>query len=79
MELSHQERWAKLETLAEGEGFDEVGHLLEAYITDSIAPGICRRPDCDYTAFVEPDQRQGWCEACNAPTVISGLILAELI
>jgi len=79
MKLSRQERRAKLEVLAESEGFDEVDLLLEEYVTDSVAPGICRCLECDYTAIVEPDQRQGWCERCNAPTVMSALILAELM
>jgi hypothetical protein len=34
---------------------------------------------CDYTAEMEPDQTQGWCEACGTNTVASALVLAGLI
>jgi hypothetical protein len=42
-------------------------------------PGICMNPGCLYTAEVEPDQRQGWCEVCGTTTVRSGIVLAGLI
>jgi hypothetical protein len=32
-----------------------------------------------YTAEVEPDRRQGWCEVCGTTTVQSGIVLAGLI
>ena len=69
----------KLEQLAEVEGFASVEELLEAASYDSVSPGICTRDGCDYTAEVEPDQTQGWCEECKAPSVQAALILAELI
>lgn len=73
---------AKLQTLAEQEGYDTPQPLLEAVITDSVCPGICCNPDdpsCDYSTEVEPDQDKGWCEACDAGTVKSALVLAGLI
>ncbi|MCP1747530.1 rRNA maturation endonuclease Nob1 [Bradyrhizobium japonicum] len=34
---------------------------------------------CDHTAEMEPDQDQGFCEACGGNTVVSVLVLAGLI
>jgi hypothetical protein len=79
MHLTDAERRAKLEKLAEIEGYPDVEALLQDTVTDSVSPGICCRPGCDYTTEVEPDQRHGWCEACGAPAVRSALILAELV
>jgi hypothetical protein len=36
-------------------------------------------PGCEYTAEVEPDEREGWCGACGTTSVRSCLILAGLI
>jgi hypothetical protein len=79
MQLSEQQRRAKLDRLAAIEGFDQADDLLEAVAHDSVSPGICVQPDCDYSCEVEPDQDRGWCEACRTQTVRSALILAELI
>ncbi len=72
-------RQVKLQVLAEAEGFDSVDEMFAATMTDSVLPGICTEPSCDYTTEVEPDQDQGWCEACNKQTVASALILGGLI
>lgn len=69
----------KLEELAELEGFGNVFDLLEEASTDSVVPGICMNPDCNYTNGVEPDQDKGWCELCNEGTVKSCLLLADII
>jgi hypothetical protein len=69
----------KLRELAEIEGFASVEELLEACVHDSVSPGICTRDGCDYTAEVEPDQAEGWCEECRAPSVKAALVLAGLI
>ena len=69
---------SKLKTLARIEGMDEIA-LLEAATFDSVAHGICKTPGCDYTTTVEPDQDRGWCEECNAGTVVSCLVLAGVI
>lgn len=69
----------KLQTLAEIEGYPTGEDLLEAFITDSVVPGICKKPDCDYSCEVEPDQTQGWCEECEAGTVVSCMVLAGII
>ena len=49
----------KLQTLAEIEGFDDKQELIEEYVIESVVPGICRNDNCDYTADVEPDSRDG--------------------
>ena len=33
----------------------------------------------NYTAEMEPDQEQGYCESCSTNTVVSALVLAGLI
>ena len=72
----------KLQKLADIEAFGDVYELLEDACLDSVCPGICCNPDvpdCDFTAEYEPDQDQGWCEACDKGTVKSALILAGVI
>jgi len=70
---------AKLDELVESEGYDCLEELLEAVILDSVSPGICVNPGCDYTTEVEPDQNGGYCEVCRTQAVKSALILAGLI
>ena len=69
---------SKLEKLAEIEGM-EVMEMLEAATFDSVVPAICKNPDCDSSTGMEPDQDQGWCEECDAGTLVSCLVLAGLI
>ena len=69
----------KLQLLAEIEGYEDSMELLEANVIDSVVPGICSTPGCDYSTGVEPDQSRGWCEECQKGTVISCLVLAEII
>jgi hypothetical protein len=56
-----------------------VGAMLEASVTDSVAPAICTEPECDHTTEMEPDQDAGYCEACGKNSVASALVLAGLI
>ena len=70
---------AKLMRLCELEGFRNIEEILFASITDSVCPSICMTEGCDYTAEMEPDQDQGYCEACGGNTVASALVLADLI
>jgi hypothetical protein len=70
---------AKLMRLCEIEGFRNIEEILFASITDSECPAICMTEGCDYTAEMEPDQDQGYCEACGGNTMVSALILAGLI
>lgn len=69
----------KTETLAEIEGFDSFEELVEEFAFDSVVPGICMNPGCDYTTNVEPDQEHGWCEFCDTQTVTSCLCLAGVV
>jgi hypothetical protein len=69
---------SKLEVLAEIEGVDVI-ELLEGAAFDSVCPGICMSPDCDYTTEVEPDCHDGYCEACEKQSVKSALVLANMI
>jgi len=80
--LSREMRAGKLTKLVELEGFKSETALFEAAVSDSVSPAICcnpDNPDCDYTAEMEPDQAQGWCEVCERVTVISALVLGDLI
>jgi hypothetical protein len=65
-----------LKKLAASEGMEEMDMLGKATF-DGIAPGICL--ECGYTAEVEPDSTQGYCEGCGKQTVQSCLILAGVI
>jgi hypothetical protein len=80
--LSAKERAAKLAKLCDIEGFENPDDLFAAATSDSVCPAICCNPDnpaCDYTAEMEPDQDQGWCEMCERGTLVSGLVLGGLI
>ena len=70
---------AKLMKLCDAEGFECLDDLLARSITDSMCPAICMTEGCDYTTEMEPDQREGYCEACGGSTVVSVLVLAGLI
>jgi hypothetical protein len=72
-------RKAKLAKLLEIEGFATSDDFAEAFVTDSVCPAICMSDDCDHTTELEPDQDQGWCEACDTATMTSGLLLMGLI
>jgi hypothetical protein len=69
----------KLMKLCDIEGFDSLDDLLQAAATDSVCPAICMTEGCDYTAEMEPDQDQGFCEEFGGNTVASALVLAGLI
>ena len=69
----------KLKKLVELEGYKDDLTLLEAAVMDSVCPAICMNEGCDYTAEMEPDQSQGWCEVCTTNSMKSALVLANLI
>lgn len=69
----------KLSKLAELEGFADPFDMLEAYSIETAVPGICSNLRCDYTAFFEPDSREGYCEKCGTQSVVSCLVLAGVI
>ena len=59
-----------IQTLAEIEGFDDVTKFLDYLIGDPIgvSNGIC--PKCHYATEVEFCSTKGWCEECEANTVV---------
>ena len=69
----------KLDQLVEDFGYESLEVLLEAAVMDTVCPGICMNPGCDYTCETEPDQDRGWCEACGEGTVRSAMWLAGVI
>ena len=69
----------KLDVLVESEDYSDEWEFMEAFALDSIVPGICMNPGCDYTTDVEPDQRRGWCEECETQSVESGISLMGII
>lgn len=70
---------SKLQKLAGIEGYEDILTMLEKATFDSISPGICTNPGCDYTTNVEPDQGEGFCENCRTNSVKSCLVLADMI
>ena len=70
---------SKSQECAEQFGYDSPFELMEEYITDSVCPGICMNPDCDYTTEVEPDCGSGYCEECGTQTVKSVMMLEGVI
>ena len=70
---------SKLMKLCEAEGFNCLDDLLAVPISDSVCRAICMTEGCDYTTEMEPDQEEGYCEACGGNTVISVVVLAGII
>jgi hypothetical protein len=79
MQLVLTTKAQKLMKLCEKEGYKNPLDLVEAFACDSVCPAICMTEGCDYAAEMEPDQREGYCEACGGNTLMSALILAGLI
>jgi hypothetical protein len=61
-----------------GDGSDDPMAMLEDAVHDHICPGICVKCEGCYEE-VEPDTDTYWCEHCNENSVVSCLILAEII
>ncbi|HUO50277.1 MAG TPA: hypothetical protein VMU25_01805 [Candidatus Paceibacterota bacterium] len=70
---------SKLMRVCEREGFVSVDDLLALSVADSVCPAICMTEGCDHVAPMESDQEEGYCEACGGNTMVSVLVLAELI
>jgi len=68
----------KLERLMIDWGYSDLMKFLEDIAFDSISPGICLNPGCDYSTEVEPDSDRGYCEICNTQSVKSALRLAGI-
>jgi hypothetical protein len=79
MQLVLTEKSKKFMRLCEIEGFKDPYDLLMAAFGDSVCPAICMTEGCDYTADIERDQDQGYCERCGGNTVTSALVLAGFI
>ena len=56
-----------------------VAAFIEEYALESVVPAICMNDGCDFTADLEPDQREGFCEECRTESLRSGIVLAGLI
>lgn len=56
-----------------------IEELVEEAVLGDGCEGICMNGDCDYTAQVEPDQDQGYCECCNTQSVRSVLVILGII
>lgn len=79
MQLVLTEKAKKLMRLCEVEGHKSPFDLLEAVAGSSVCPAICMTEGCDYTADMEPDQSEGFCERCGGNTVASALVIAGFI
>jgi hypothetical protein len=77
--ISLSAKAAKLMKLCDAAGFNCIDDLLSASIFDSLCPAICIAEGCDYTTLMEPDQREGYCDACGGNTVVSVFVLADII
>ena len=73
--MSYNDR-KKLRKPAELEEFESVTAMLDDAVRDSVVPGMCMNPGCDFTDYVEADQDG---EDCLTNTVKSCLVLAGVI
>ena len=70
---------SKLMKVCEAEGFATIDDLIALSVADSVCPAICMTEGCDYIAPMESDQDEGYCEKCSGNSMVSVLVLAELI
>ncbi|MCP1747546.1 MULTISPECIES: hypothetical protein [Bradyrhizobium] len=77
--ISLAQRVQKLVTLCDQRGFQDLDDLLLVALLKDASPAICMTEGCNNTIDMEPDQDQGFCEACGGNTIISALVLAGLI
>lgn len=70
---------SKLMKVCEAEGFATIEDLLRLSVTDSVCPAICMTEGCDHISQMESDQEEGHCEKCGGNTMVSALVLADLI
>lgn len=69
----------KAEQLAQDWGYEDEFEAAEELITDSVCPGICMNPNCDYSTEVEPDCSSGYCEECDTQSVQSLFIIMGIM
>jgi hypothetical protein len=79
MHIGKDLREVKLKQLLKAEGYASIEELYPVVLGDVVSPAICIEPHCQYTCEMEPDQTEGYCEACGGNTVVSALVLAGLI
>ena len=79
MSLVLTEKSKKLMRLCEVWGFKDPYDLLRAVAGNSVCPAICMTEGCDQTAEMEPDQTEGYCEACGGNTIVSALVIGGFI
>ena len=70
---------SKLMRVCEAEGFATADDLKRLSVADSVCPAICMTEGCDFIAPMESDQEAGYCEKCGGNTMVSVLVLADLI
>lgn len=70
---------SKLLTACEAEGLASIDDLSALMVADSVCPAICMTEGCDHVAPMESDQEEGYCEKCGGNTMVSVLVLADLI
>ena len=70
---------SKLMRVCEVEGVATIDDLIALSVTDSVCPAICMTEGCDHIEPMECDQEEGYCERCGGNTMVSVLVLAELI
>ncbi len=70
---------SKLMKVCEAEDFATIDDLIALSVADNVCPAICMTESCDYVAPMESDQEEGYCEKCGGNTMISVLVLADLI
>jgi len=86
MELTRKVKAAKLKELAlqemgsgDEDNLSETVYRLLEEATYDVPLGICSNENCTYYTVVEPDQDKGWCEHCETNTVVSCLILGNIV
>jgi hypothetical protein len=79
MSIVLSNKGAKLMKLCEAVGFNTFDGLLRHVGSDSVCPAICMTEGCDHTTEMEPDQDEGYCEACGGSTMVSALVLVGLV
>ena len=79
MQLVLTTKAQQLMRLCEIEVYQNPLDLLQAAMADSVSPASCMTEGCEYTAQMEKDQDEGYCEACGGNTVMSALRLADVI
>jgi hypothetical protein len=70
---------SKLMQVCEVEGFASIDDLIALVVADSVCPAICINEGCDYISPMESDQEEGYCEKCSSNTMVSVLVLVDLI